>query len=547
MKMNEQKQLTLFAKREKNNILSAERHPRRYESHKYWGRKPYNIVRKFISEYSQKGEWVLDPFCGSGVTVFEALSLGRNAIGYDINPIACFITKNLISRNVDILKLKNIGEQILNKVEKKFPYYDVICEKCGSKGKLINGIWESGKYIAKYFSCPKCGDRMAPTTELDIQLFESVQIPQNVWYPTDRLPNNADAKYVYELFTKRNLLALSLLLEEIKKIKDVQIKELLLYTFSSNLAFASKLIPVNPKRFKQKRNCSGIWGFKRFWIPNFHVENNVFKYFRNRLKRVIAAKIETNRLLEESKATAKIINKSSVKMEEIEDNSIDLIFTDPPFGGMVPYLNLSTLWNSWLQFKVDYKEEIIIDNEHTDLEYYNKIFQVFKECHRVLKNERYLVMAFNNKNIKVWTLLLKAVYNAGFSLQECLPAEDGEVSFTQTTKNIKGSLRGHFIYIFKKEKEPITNLFWEKDVEKIVKKVEYEITKFLEKKPRTISEIYNYIIPFMVNNHLLNEKLNDNLIEQILKKKAILISQTSTKIIEGELVTLKEYFWKLKL
>ena len=547
--MPEATQLDLFDKEsnEDSSIVAAERHPKRYESHKYWGRKPFNIVRKYISEYSKEGNLILDPFCGSGVTIFEALSLKRNAIGYDLNPIACFITENLIRKDVDTLSLRNIGDDIVNKIENRFSYYDVTCD-CGNTGRLINGIWQKNSYIAKYYHCPQCGNKMSSTNDFDKQKVADFQFPDDLWYPKDSLPDNADEKYVHELFTKRNLLALSLLVDGIEKVRDATIRDLLLYTFTSNVAFTSKIIPVNKKRFEQKRNCTGIWGFKRFWTPEFHVENNVFKYYRNRLQRTVAAKNETNRLLKGSNAFGKVINASSEKMRELGNKSVDFVFSDPPFGNMIPYLNLSTLWNSWLQSKVNCEDEIIIDNEHNESDYYGKMLSVLKECHRVLKDGKYLVVAFNNKSIKIWCILLEAIRSSGFLMKECIPAEDGEVSFTQTTKSAKGSLRGHFVYVFEKTATMVDNTLAPKasDIGKAKTEIRNEIVDFVSKRCRTVSEIYNHIIPFMVNNRLLNRRLEHDVIDRILKERCTLVTRTQKRIIEGELVGLKSYFWKLE-
>jgi len=529
------------------NILSAHRHPKRYESHKYWGRKPFNIIREYISQYTHENDLILDPFCGSGSTLFEAVSLRRNSIGYDLNPIACFITKNLIERNIDTIKFKKVCEGIVDKIEAKFPYYDVLCE-CDNIGKFIIGIWKNSEYIEKYYRCPQCGNKMSPTTEFDKKNVADFHYPKDIWYPKDKLPENADAKFVYELFTKRNLLALGLLLSEIKKVREDSIRELLLYTFTANVAFTSIIIPVNEKRFKQRRNCTGIWGFKRFWIPGFHVENNVFIYFRNRLKRTVWAKEETNQLLKDSNAFGKVICKSSEKLEELNDKSVDYIFTDPPFGSMTPYLNLSTLWNSWLKLKPDFEKEIIIDDKNTEADYCKKIMAVFKECNRVLKNGKYLTVAFNNKSIKIWCTLLEAIHNAGFQMKECRPAEDGEVSFTQTTRSSKGSLRGHFVYVFEKKRTCKNNTIAPSNIklELIKRKIEEEITRFIRYEgEKSITDIYNHIIPYMANNSLLSKDLKDNIIEQILKEKATLNIRTQKRVIEDELVELKSYFWKL--
>lgn len=61
--------------------------------HLYPARMIPQIANRLIRENSSKGETVLDPFCGSGSVLVEALILGRNAVGIDINPLAIMIAK----------------------------------------------------------------------------------------------------------------------------------------------------------------------------------------------------------------------------------------------------------------------------------------------------------------------------------------------------------------------------------------------------------------------------------------------------------------------
>jgi DNA modification methylase len=60
---------------------------------KYWARKPHNLISEYLEHYTEAGDLVLDPFCGSGVTVIEALGLGRKAIATDVSPQSIFLTR----------------------------------------------------------------------------------------------------------------------------------------------------------------------------------------------------------------------------------------------------------------------------------------------------------------------------------------------------------------------------------------------------------------------------------------------------------------------
>jgi len=78
-----------------NNLIELSKnvsHPI-HSVHPYFAKFPSSIPNKYISEYSSVGDTVLDPFCGSGTTPVEATLLGRNAIGVDANPLACFIAR----------------------------------------------------------------------------------------------------------------------------------------------------------------------------------------------------------------------------------------------------------------------------------------------------------------------------------------------------------------------------------------------------------------------------------------------------------------------
>jgi SAM-dependent methyltransferase len=55
-------------------------------SGKYWGNFIPQIPSQLLRRYTKKGDWVLDPFSGSGTTLIECRRLGRNVLGIDISP-----------------------------------------------------------------------------------------------------------------------------------------------------------------------------------------------------------------------------------------------------------------------------------------------------------------------------------------------------------------------------------------------------------------------------------------------------------------------------
>ncbi len=63
----------------------------------YWGNFVPQIPRQLMKRFTKKGDWVLDPFSGSGTTLIESLRLGRNCIGVDLSQDAV----DLAARNLE--------------------------------------------------------------------------------------------------------------------------------------------------------------------------------------------------------------------------------------------------------------------------------------------------------------------------------------------------------------------------------------------------------------------------------------------------------------
>ena len=76
--------------------------------HPYPAKYIPQIPAEIIKGLSKEGDWILDPFCGSGTTLVECKLLGRNSVGIDINPLACLISE------VKTIELSNTETSIIN-------------------------------------------------------------------------------------------------------------------------------------------------------------------------------------------------------------------------------------------------------------------------------------------------------------------------------------------------------------------------------------------------------------------------------------------------
>jgi 16S rRNA G966 N2-methylase RsmD len=414
-----------------------------YAMHKYWSRKPHNLVASYIKKYSQPGEIVLDAFCGSGVTVIESVRNHRRAIGIDLNPMAVFITQTgLHPGEIELLK-REFSLQKKKLLPVLEPLYYTTCRVCQYPRAIIShAIWTGSQINEVWYACPACKTKkgIKQGSDADQDISEAQLNSLAKWYPTDYMQENSriNAKKdmrVSDLFTRRALVGLSLLLHEIRQITDPAVKETLELCFTASLPQASKMVFVIRRRGKNSgkqahvKTQVGSWVIG-YWIPDEHFEVNVWRCFENRFQRILKGKHDANNIpcaTEYCTTQALIaaehgycVMAASATRLPVESSSVDYVFIDPPHGNRIPYLELSLMWNAWLGFPTDWENEIIVSEAKTrckDLQdYQERLSAALRELWRVLKPEKYLSIAFNSLNDDTWFSLLSVCLEAGFEI-----------------------------------------------------------------------------------------------------------------------------------
>jgi len=516
-----------------SKTLEARPHTAVYMMHKYFARRPWNVFSELISHYSSPHDIILDPFCGGGVTVVESLKLTRRAVGVDVNPLATYVTE-MQTKPIDIDSFREGFLQVSRRVKQEIrSLYSTRCANCDAAAVADWIEWdEQTKRILRLkYDCPTCGvTREKPPDREDELLAERTERTftqtvknRRLWFPRTQIPHgdktnsllNQRINAFNELFTRRNLLALSILLSEIERIRDKQSGAFLKFAFSSSLKWASRQSHLRGKIVEG-------WAMHAYWIYPKSLEINVWNTFERRTQAVLRGKKYSNEHIGEFHGAARnftdllkgnasclILNRSATRLP-FPDRSIDAVITDPPYGANVNYGELSDFWFIWMSGgkTIQKRDEVIINrSQGKALEDYQKLlYIILKECYRVLKPHRYLVSTFNSKDMRVVASFITAASRAGFTLHPNGVVYQKPIRPYGTTFHALqiGAFVGDFIFTFMKDPRstsaPRTTEYelgkLEKDLTRLIANAEKnEITE-----PRLRENAYRILIPFLAKH-----------------------------------------------
>jgi 16S rRNA G966 N2-methylase RsmD len=474
-----------------NRQIPPEPHTAMYVWHKYWSRKTWNVVGEHIEAYTREHEVVFDPFAGSGVVAIEAARRKRRAIVCDLNPIASRITE-LTVRPLKTVKLHEAFQRVRDCVQKRInDLYIVHCVKCGKPLVADCFVREGDEVVeVRYKGCPHCecrcetGCRPRKKDVDALTELESKRISE--WYPKHRFYYSDGTPFmkkehfdsIDQLFTRRNLRAVAMLYQAIQAETSPLLRRFLEGAFTSMVHLCTRMMPVgNPAPSNHYTYFSSPgWTQHSYWSAPQFMEQNVWDKFESAVvghQGLINAKNESNEVLGDVRLTddwrkvlageadIAIITDDCIElMKKMPDESVDYIFTDPPYDASVQYGELSYLWNAWLKEDFRYTEKIvtheIVRNERQQKPfevYHSLLNNSFQGSYRVLRPERSLTLTFHNPTFKVRNATVHAGVFAGFDYEHIHHQPLGQVSAKAMMQPF-GSAQGDFYLRFAKTAQP---------------------------------------------------------------------------------------------
>lgn len=194
------------------------------------------------------------------------------------------------------------------------------------------------------------------------------------------------------------------------------------------------------------------------YIASLVQEKNVFDVLERKTKSLLKALAEKH-----NKINSNIVSTgSSTDLSYINNNSIDYIFVDPPFGSNIMYSEASFLWECWLDvFTNQLSEAIESKYQGKSLLDYQKIMsKCFAEFYRILKPNRWMTVEFHNSKNAVWNAIQQALQYAGFVVADVRTLDKKQGSFKQVTTN--GAVKQDLVISAYKPKETLARDFTQK-------------------------------------------------------------------------------------
>ena len=462
-----------------------------YRAHSYHTKVPFIAIQEYLKHYAEGSTCIIDGFCGSGMTGIAArkLSIANSSffvILADLSPEATFISSRMMTPTNDLLARREhskILHILRTRTSKLYEVQDgkdigqinytvwsdvFLCPECSNEVVFWDiAVDPDTGNVLDDLSCPNCNvslskrsltpclqtyydkllgkssrrvkevpvlinytvgskRKMRRPSDLDLKVLvraEKMDVPFPV--PTERMSEGDESRRndpagmtnVHHFYTRRMLIGLSIIWNE---IKCSSCKADLMFMLSRMLPRASKL-----HKWKKGQTTGITTG--TLYVPSLRYEYNVNKMWAETIGYAEPVLTEPNKI------PFVVSTQSASNINNIPKNSIDYIFTDPPFGGNLNYSDLNFIWESWLRIWTARAPEAIVSKvQRKSLKEYTVLMtDCLKSYYRVLKPGRWMTMVFHNSKNAVWTAIQESLLASGFIIADVRTLDKKQKSFKQ--------------------------------------------------------------------------------------------------------------------
>lgn len=273
-------------------------------------------------------------------------------------------------------------------------------------------------------------------SDLDLlRKIEDLPFPKNA--PTNAFPDmqmmrvgrmkTTNVSHIHDLFLPRALHVLSRYFEKVNSLSDESIKRPLKVIAQHQFVNASIMNRYRPASSFGNSPLTGV-----YYVSSLIAEANVISLLRGSVNRI--KRMEKSGWAKSSDWGKNVaISTASATQTALPKNSIDYIFTDPPFGENIYYSDLNFLGESWHGVVSDSNPEAIIDRVKGKkvIEYQHLMQKCFSEYYRVLKPGRWMTVVFSNSRAAVWNAIQVALQQVGFVVAEVTTLDKVHLTFQQ--------------------------------------------------------------------------------------------------------------------
>jgi DNA modification methylase len=353
----------------------------------------------------------LCPDCGSEI-VFWDVAVDEEAAEVR-STFQCHSCKAMLTKDA----LQRVTETVI----------DIVSQKPLKRAKQVPVLIEYMKGGKRFEKKPDESDfRLLQRIESERSgiPFPSVSIDRDIdlWYERDyRSLGIFDVAHFY---TVRALRILSDFRLQVRQVKEGRIRQALMWMLTAVTEGSSRLNRERPGGMPSK--LSGT-----LYVGSLIREIDPIEFLRRKAKKF--ADLYTGAC-----GATIITTQSSTSLPSILENSVDYIFTDPPFGSNIIYSDLSILWESWLGMFTNTEYEAVVHRrKQTDRkkleDYFELMLSAFREMNRILKPGRWVTVEFHNTKNSVWNAIQEALQRAGFVIADVRILDKKQGSFKQLT------------------------------------------------------------------------------------------------------------------